>query len=88
MVRERVTATVVLQRHVAVEGSRGVRVIARRAPSGRREVSWLFEYDEGIDPADPFVAHAAERGAGGCPGGRRALTGSDPADFGGTHAAC
>lgn len=60
MVRERVTATVVLQRHVAIEGSRGVRVIARRAPSGRREVSWLFEYDEGIDPADPFVAHAAD----------------------------
>ena len=60
LVRERVTATVVLQRHVAIDGSRGVRVIARRAPSGRREVSWLFEYDEGIDPADPFVAQAAE----------------------------
>jgi hypothetical protein len=61
LVRERVTATVVLQRHVAVDGSRGVRVIARRAPSGRREVTWLFEYDEGIDPADPRVAYAADR---------------------------
>jgi hypothetical protein len=60
LVRERVTATVLLQRHVAIEGSRGVRVIARRAPSGRREVTWLFEYDEGVDPDDPFVAHAAE----------------------------
>jgi hypothetical protein len=60
LVRERVTATVLLQRHVAVEGSRGVRVIARRAPSGDREVTWLFEYDEGIDPDDPLVAHAAE----------------------------
>lgn len=60
LVRERVTATVVLQRHVAVDGSRGVRVIARRAPSGGRELSWLFEYDEGIDPDDPLVAHAAE----------------------------
>ena len=60
LVRERVTATVVLQRHVAVEGSRGVRVIARRAPSGPREVTWLFEYDEGIDPDDPLVAHTAE----------------------------
>jgi hypothetical protein len=60
LVRERVTATVVLQRHVAVEGTRGVRVIARRAPSGRREVAWLFEYDEGIDPEDPLVAHAAD----------------------------
>ncbi len=60
LVRERVTATVLLQRHVAIEGSRGVRVIARRAPSGRREVTWLFEYDEGIDPAEPLVAQAAE----------------------------
>jgi hypothetical protein len=60
LVRERVTATVVLQRHVAVDGSSGVRVIARRAPSGRREVTWLFEYDEGIDPEDPLVAAAAD----------------------------
>lgn len=60
LVRERVSATVVLQRHVAVEGSRGVRVIARRALSGSREVSWLFEYDEGIDPQDPLVVHAAD----------------------------
>ena len=49
-----------LQRHVAVEGSRGVRVIARRAPSGDRAVTWLFEYDEGVDPDDPLVAQAAE----------------------------
>jgi hypothetical protein len=60
LVRERVTATVVLQRHVAIRGKRGVRVIARRAPTGARELSWLFEYDEGIDPGDPFVDHAAQ----------------------------
>ena len=60
LVRERVTASVLLQRHVAVEGSRGVRVIARRAPSGDRAVTWLFEYDEGIDPDDPLVVQAAE----------------------------
>jgi hypothetical protein len=59
LVRERITASVVLQRHVAIEGKRGLRVIARRAPSGSRELSWLFEYDEGVDPADPFVEHAA-----------------------------
>ena len=34
LVRERVTASVVLQRHVPVDGRRGVRVIARRAPGG------------------------------------------------------
>jgi hypothetical protein len=59
LVRERVTATVVLQRHVAIRGRRGVRVIARRAPAGERELIWLFEYDEGINPDDPFVDHAA-----------------------------
>ena len=64
LVRERITASVVLQRHVAIRGKRGVRVIARRATAGRRELSWLFEYDEGIDPADPFVELAAREALG------------------------
>ena len=60
LVRERVTATVLLQRHVPIRGSSGVRVIARRATTGDRELTWLFEYDAGIDPNDPFVEHAAQ----------------------------
>jgi hypothetical protein len=60
LVRERVMASVVLQRHVAIHGRLGVRVIARRATTGDRELTWLFEYDEGIDPDDPFVEHAAQ----------------------------
>jgi hypothetical protein len=61
LVRERVTASVVLQRHVPIQGRRGVRVIARRAPRGDRPVQWIYEYDEGVDPADPAVqAVAAE----------------------------
>jgi hypothetical protein len=60
LVRERVTASVLLSRHVPVTGRRGVRVVARRAPSGRSDVQWLYEYDEGVDPADPFVRAAAE----------------------------
>jgi hypothetical protein len=60
LVRERVTASVVLQRHVPISGKRGVRVIARRAPTGSGQLSWLFEYDEGVDPDDPFVVQAAE----------------------------
>ena len=59
LVRERVTASVVLQRHVPLEGRRGVRVIARRAPRGDRPVQWVFEYDEGIDPDDPLVREAS-----------------------------
>ncbi|MBD8869971.1 hypothetical protein [Nocardioides donggukensis] len=61
LVRERVTASVVLQRHVAVEGRRGFYVIARRAPTGgNATLTWLYEFDEGIDPEDPEVARLAE----------------------------
>ena len=59
LVRERVTASVILQRHVPVDGRRGVRVIARRAPSGHHPVVWIYEYDEGVDPTDPAVQAAA-----------------------------
>jgi hypothetical protein len=60
LVRERVTASVLLSRHVPVTGRRGVRVVARRAPSGRSEILWIYEYDAGVDPDDPFVRAAAE----------------------------
>ena len=59
LVRERVTASVVLQRHVPVRGQRGVRVIARRAPGRHDELSWVYEFDEGIDPDDPEVRQIA-----------------------------
>ena len=53
--RERVTASVVLQRRAVVQRPEGLNVVARRAPAGG-EVSWMFEYDEGVDPDDPSVA--------------------------------
>ena len=59
LVRERVTASVVLQRHVPLAGRRGVRVIGRRAPRGNAPIEWFYEYDEGVDPADPAVRTAA-----------------------------
>jgi len=60
LVRERVTASVVLQRHVPVDGRRGLRVIARRAPRGHQPIAWFYEYDEGVDPQDPLVREAAQ----------------------------
>jgi len=60
LVRERITASIVLQRHVPVSGRRGVFVIGRRAPSGRGRIAWIFEYQAGIDPSDPAVQQAAE----------------------------
>jgi hypothetical protein len=59
LVRERVTASIVLQRHVPLTGRRGVRVIGRRPPRGRGEIEWFFEYDEGVDPEDPAVREAS-----------------------------
>ena len=59
LVRERVTASVVLQRHVPISGRRGLRVIARRAPRGDRPLAWFYEYDDGIDPDDPDVRAVA-----------------------------
>jgi hypothetical protein len=60
LVRERITASVVLQRHVPIEGRRGLRVIARRAPRGDRPITWVYEYDAGIDPSDPEVQRVAD----------------------------
>jgi hypothetical protein len=60
LVRERVTASVVLQRHLPVPGRGGLRVIARRAPRGDRPLAWFVEYDEGVDPAAPDVRAVAD----------------------------
>ncbi|MFZ5849317.1 MAG: hypothetical protein ACOYX5_18255 [Actinomycetota bacterium] len=62
LVRERVTASVVLQRRVAVHGKRGLLVIGRRAPGGDGAVSWAYQFDAGVDPEDPAVLAAAEAG--------------------------
>ena len=61
-VRERVTASVVLQRRVVVSGRSGFTVIARRAPNGTGELSWAYEFDAGVDPEDPQVRVLAEAG--------------------------
>ena len=60
LVRERVTASVVLQRHVPVRGRRGVFVIARRRAAGDRPITWVYEFEEGVDPDDPEVRRVAE----------------------------
>jgi hypothetical protein len=58
LVRERVTASLVLQRRVSLGGGRGLTVIARRSPAGGA-LRWMHEYDAGVDPADPEVARLA-----------------------------
>jgi hypothetical protein len=61
MVRERVTASVVMQRRVTLGGRQGFFVIARRPPSGSGEITWAFEFDRGVDPDDPDVQRATEQ---------------------------
>ncbi len=63
LVRERVTATVVVQQRVQLTRKKGFRVIGRRPPRGG-EVVWAFELDEGVDPADPVVREATQRALG------------------------
>ncbi|MCW2783984.1 MAG: hypothetical protein JWP74_501 [Marmoricola sp.] len=58
LVRERVTASVVLQRGYLTNGRTGFKVIGRRSPDGG-PISWMHEYDAAVDPADPAVAAAA-----------------------------
>jgi hypothetical protein len=58
LIRERVTASVVLQRGRLVSGKRGLKVIGRRSPAGG-PIAWMHEYDDGIDPDDPEVVAVA-----------------------------
>ena len=62
LIRERVTASVVLQRRVVLSGKQGLFVIARRAPRGDGDITWAYEFDRGVDPEDPAVLRAAEQG--------------------------
>ena len=59
LLRERVSASVLLQRRIPIEKKRGLTLIARRPPAGGA-VTWAYQLDPGMDPADPVVAAAAE----------------------------
>jgi len=54
LVRERVTASVVVQRSIQLPVGTA-RVVARRAGGGAREITWTVEYDDLADPDDPAV---------------------------------
>lgn len=61
LVRDRVTASILLSRNVPVPGSRGVKVIARRSPVGG-PVEWSYWLDRGLRPDDPAVRFAIAAG--------------------------
>lgn len=53
VVRERVTASVIISRRVAISGRQGVRVTGRR--TWRDEIVWSATLDAGVDLDDPMV---------------------------------
>lgn len=55
LLRERVTASMLLQHRVRIDGRKGVTVVARRSPSGAGPVKMTWELDAGLDPHDPGV---------------------------------
>lgn len=60
LVRERVMASIVVNRHVPLYGKEGVRVLARRRPGTDDPLLWSMAFDASVDPADPAVLADAE----------------------------
>jgi len=54
VVREQVMASIVVQHHVAVDGDRGARLVARRVP-GETDFRWSVVFDFGVDSSNPEV---------------------------------
>ncbi len=59
VVRERVTASIVVQHHAELVGERGARFVARRVP-GSADLRWSIVFDTGLDPADPDLRSRAD----------------------------
>ncbi|MFI6294493.1 hypothetical protein ACIBEJ_23075 [Nonomuraea sp. NPDC050790] len=59
-IRERVNATIVVNKHVQLPGRGGVRLVARRPPGGEVK-EWTLVFDEGLDPHDPGLRAQAEQ---------------------------
>ena len=61
LVRERISASVLMQRHVPLEGKQGVRIVGRRNPARTdAPVSWNIVLDTGVDPSAPGLLDRAE----------------------------
>jgi len=59
--RERIDASVLVQRHVPLAGKRGVRIVGRRNPANPdAPVAWNFVLDKGLEPDQTGVLDAAE----------------------------
>ena len=57
LIRERVTASVVVQRPVRASVARGAIIVARQAPTGG-PIEWSVDHRGSVDLSDPSVAAA------------------------------
>jgi hypothetical protein len=61
LLRERIDASVLVQRHVPLVGKKGVRIVGRRNPAeADAPVSWNFVLDKGLQPDEPGLIDSAE----------------------------
>lgn len=60
ILNERVSASIVMQRHIELVGKAGASLVARRVP-GSDEVRWDTIFDAGVDSHDPKLREEAER---------------------------
>lgn len=58
-VRERVTASIVVNHYVPLDARGGVRLVARKTDDDR--MVWRFVFDPDLDPADPGLRALAEQ---------------------------
>lgn len=59
LLRERITASILYQRHVPVTHKHGFRVIGRRSPAGG-ETTWMCELDARLEPETPGLQQAMD----------------------------
>ncbi len=59
VLRERVTASIVLQQHVLLMGERGARITARR-DSDTAAIRWAVTFDAGLNSRDPDLRQRAD----------------------------
>jgi hypothetical protein len=64
VVREQVTASVVISRYVLIDENRGVRITGRRQP-GQAGLSWVVAVDEGLPIDSPVVRGRVEAAVAG-----------------------
>jgi hypothetical protein len=60
VLREQVNASVVVSRHIALVGPKGVRVSGRRRP-GEQSLMWKVAVDTGVDADDPAIRADIDR---------------------------